>query len=449
MKPLNMRRLLAGSVCAASLLISAQVALANVPDRVEHQSTVTRGANDGQTGHWVDVSERVFRWVPTPPIPDDFRNAYLTNRAYDGITSWYWNWGSGVNEHKGDRDWVMGELVNAFGDFGWKSGQAMYGWNGLQQASAPQTSRTLGQAYRFLKIAELMEQKGISTIPDPLIFSIQSDDGVTWDYSTHNYVNVSASSHLSTLPSISSEFFQGNTTYNQWTSVNRYTITNLTPALARAIARDLYSIASRCGSPIALDLNGDGKISVTGKSTAQRRTLANAFTAAGSVRFDLELMGRKPRYEWLKSGADGFLVNDKDGAVTKAVARGGDVDGRILFGSAGGYENGYYKLAKFFDNGVMLASTGQGPRPDGVLKGKELEGLKIWVDKSQDGKVQSGELLTLDSLGITEIGSSFKYERNADGELLMRSHYVANGKRHVSEDVWFAIDPADRQGGDK
>lgn len=441
--------LLAGSVLAASMLVTPHGVLANVPDRVEHSTRVTAGNSDGKTGHWVDVYESLFRWVAAPPISDEFRKKYLDNHAYDGITDWQWAWGNGVNKYKGDRDWVMSELVSAFGGFGWKAGQAAYGWSGLNAATAPQTSRTLGQAYRFLKIAEEMEKNGIASIPDPLIFSIQADDGVGWDYSSRNYVNVNPKTHMEVLPNIQSEFFQGNTTYNQWTSVRRFTITDLTPQLARQIAEDLYAIATRCGSPIALDLDHDGKISVTGKSSAKERILRNNFVAEGSVRFDLEAVGKKPRYEWLKGGVDAFLVNDRDGRVTRAVAKNGEVDGNILFGSAGGYENGYFKLSKFFDNGAALASSEGGGAPDGALRGKELEGLKLWADRNQDGKVQAAELISLASVGITEIGSAFKYERNADGELLMRSYYVANGKRHLSEDVWFAIDPADQPGGKK
>jgi hypothetical protein len=431
------------------MLVSPQGVLANVADRVEHETRVTAGSKDGKAGHWVDVYESLFRWIPAPPISDEDRRKYIDNHPYDGITDWQWAWGNGVNPYKGDRDWNMSELVAAFGGFGWKSGQAAYGWNGLNAAIAPQTSRNLGQAYRFLKLAEMMEQNGIASIPDPLIFSIQADDGVGWDYSGQNYVNVNPSTHLDVLPNIQSEFFLGNTTYNMWTSVRRFTITDLTPQLARQIAEDLYSIATRCGSPIALDLNRDGILSVTGKSSAKERILRNNFVAEGAVRFDLEAVGRKPRYEWLKGGVDAFLVNDRDGKVSRAVAKDGEVDGSILFGNAGGYENGYFKLAKFFDNGAALASGKGGSAPDGVLKGKELEGLKLWADTNQDGKVQANELKTLASLGITEIGSAFKYERNADGELLMRSHYVANGKRYVTEDVWFAIDPADQPGGKK
>lgn len=448
MKQLHWTRLAAGLIAATTLVLPL-TAIAQVPDRVEKSQSVTRGQSNGKGGYWINVQERTFRWVATPPISEEFKSAYIKNRDYDGITDWQWAWGSGVNKYKGDRDWNMQELLNTFGSFGWKQGQSGYGASGLQQAIAPQTSRSLGQAYRFLQIAKEMEAKGVTALSEPVVFSIQADDGVSWDYSSRNYVNVDPRTNLSILPGIQSEYFAGNQTYNQWTSIRRFTITNLTPQLALQIAKDLYAIASRCGSPVALDLDHDGKISVTGNSSAKLRSFKNAFVSEGSVRFDLEAVGRKPRYEWLKGDSDAFLINDRDGSVTRAIAKDGEVDGRVLFGNAGGYENGYYKLAKFFDHGMMLASAKGGPRPDGTIKGKELDGLALWFDRNHDAKVQAGEMVSLASLGITELGSTFRYERSADGEMLMRSYYVQNGKRHMTEDVWFAIDPADESGAAK
>lgn len=59
-------RLLAGLALALSMLLAPQSAEAQVPDRVEHSTTVTPGKNGNATGHWLDVTEAVFRWVPLP-----------------------------------------------------------------------------------------------------------------------------------------------------------------------------------------------------------------------------------------------------------------------------------------------------------------------------------------------------------------------------------------------
>lgn len=432
-------RYLGGALVAATLLVTPHPAKA-VPDKVDSSTSMTPGSSGGVPGYWVTVKERVFRWIE--PITPEFREAFLKNRAYDGITDWSWAWGSGANQYKGDRDWTFSELRAQFGAFGWKEGDASYGATGLDACQAPQTARNLGQAYRFLKIAQMMTAQGLTSLGDPVVFSIQADDGVSWDYASGDYVNIDPSTNLNVLPNIASEFFQGNTEYNYWTSIKRFTISDLTPQLAMQIARDLYTVAAHCGSPIALDLNGDGQISVTGSSSAKSRGLQNQFVAAGSVMFDLTATGAKRRYEWLKGTDDGFLINDREGLVTRALESTGEVDGRVLFGNAGGYDNGYYKLAKLFDHGVAIASTQLPMKPDGLLKERELDGLKVWVDTNHDAKVQPGEIKTLASLGITAVASKFRYERNRDGELLMRSEYYRQGQKAMTEDVWFAIDPA-------
>jgi len=226
-------------------------------------------------------------------------------------------------------------------------------------------------------------------------------------------------------------------------SRNRITVANLTAAKAYEIALDLYQLASRTASPIAFDLNHDGKIGVTGKSSAKVRDYKNAFVPEGSVVFDLLGQGKTGRYEWLNGDGDGFLVDDRDGKVTRAAQGDGVISGLQLFGNAGGYAHGFHKLAVNFDREVKLASASkQMPKGFGVLKGDELDGLKVWIDSNRDAKVQLAELKTLAQLGISEIGSDFKMVKNKDGELLMQSHYfVQNGQKHLSEDVWFAQDP--------
>lgn len=436
-----MKRLGRIALAISLTVLGASSAYAASNTRVEQDApSISRGTDGGQTGYWVEYNEYTFQNVAAL----EALRPHTQNRDWDGITDWRWDWSQGPGKYHGDRDWNLSELKGAFGSFGWKDGQAMYGASGQNPTLAPQTARSLGQAYRFLKLAEGMESGDITSIPDPVVFSIQADDGVAWDYSSRSYVNVNPASHLQVLPNIQSEFFQGSTTYNQWTSVRRYTISNLTPQLARQIAKDLYSVASRCGSPIALDLDNDGRISVTGRSSAKFRTAASSFTGEGSVLFDLEATGRKARYEWLKGDGDGFLVNDREGQVTRAIAaNGGEVDGSVLFGSAGGYENGYYKLASLFLPDFRVASSAGIPVVSTRLASNSLDGLKVWIDANHDARVQAAELETLESLGITEIDTRMRYFRSAEGDMLMRSTYTRNGKQYMTEDVWFAIDPAD------
>lgn len=182
--------------------------------------------------------------------------------------------------------------------------------------------------------------------------------------------------------------------------------------------------AVRTSSPIMLDLDGDGALSVTGRSTAKDRAAGNDFVEARSVEFDLDGDGLKERIEWM--AGDGMLVDDRDGGASRAAAGDGEIDGRRLFGDEGGrYANGYEKLQALDLDG------------DGRLTGAELDGLKVWVDDG-DAKVREGELKSLRELGITEISTRMQVEQNAAGERLMRSTFVQNGETKATEDVWFA-----------
>ncbi|MBM3267921.1 MAG: hypothetical protein FJZ01_09760 [Candidatus Sericytochromatia bacterium] len=187
-------------------------------------------------------------------------------------------------------------------------------------------------------------------------------------------------------------------------------------------AKQDYSKAQQTGSPVMLDLNGDGKLGTTGVSTAKDR----ADNQVGkTVAFDLDGDGRKEQVEWADGKGDGFLVDDSDGGATRAAAGDGQIDGTRLFGDQGGkFANGYDKLKKFDADG------------DGVLRGQELAGLKMWVDNG-DASVGGGELKSLADLGITEISVGMQTVKNARGEDLMRSTYTQNGQTRTSEDVWF------------
>lgn len=171
-------------------------------------------------------------------------------------------------------------------------------------------------------------------------------------------------------------------------------------------------------SPVALDLNGDGKINVTGSSTAKD----SARTEVGdTVEMDLTGSGVKQQVEWLDGSGDAMLVDNRDG---QAVHQG--VDGNRLFGDQGGvYNNGYEKLAKLDAN------------QDGQLTGAELSGLQAWMDNG-DGKVEDGELADVTALGVSSLSTGMQLVKDANGDDLMRSLATINGKNVMTEDVWFA-----------
>jgi hypothetical protein len=176
-------------------------------------------------------------------------------------------------------------------------------------------------------------------------------------------------------------------------------------------------------SPIMLDLTGDGQLGTTGVSTAKDR-IDNQ--VGKTVKFDVDGDGKLDNTEWMSGNGDGMLVDDRDGGASRAAQGGGRIDGTRLFGDQGGkFAHGYEKLAQHDAN------------QDGKLTGAELEGLKTWVDDG-DAKVEAGELKTLAELGVTELSTGMKLEKNARGEDLMRSSFVQNGQTKVTEDVWFA-----------
>ena len=93
----------------------------------------------------------------------------------------------------------------------------------------------------------------------------------------------------------------------------------------------------------------------------------------------------------MKPGSgDGFLVWDKNGNGliddnTEMMSEF-DVDGNKRF------QNGFEKLAFYFDKDN-----------NGVIEGKELKQLKVWVDIDGDAQTDKGELQPLPKHGITEI----------------------------------------------
>ena len=176
-------------------------------------------------------------------------------------------------------------------------------------------------------------------------------------------------------------------------------------------------------SPIALDLNGDGQINVTGSSTAKD---SDREEIGATVEFDIDGDGDLDTIEWLDGSGDALLVDNRDGNAAS------DMDGARLFGDQGGlYANGFEKLSALDANG------------DGTLNGDELEGLELWVDDG-DAIVEEGEMQTLTQHGITEISVEMNEVVDADGNTLMRSTATTqDGRTILSEDVWFASEIED------
>lgn len=489
MKHPKWTRLAAGLIAATTLVLPFS-ALAQSADRVEKAQTINRGQSNGKNGYWISIQERTFRWVAfdAEQVRTVYREVfgdslvvsqtgleelakkisdgqlttdqlkaklaelkpYLTNVQTNGLFP-YDNAPNTPTYDYHTRPFKLTELESRWGQVlpGQFNGADSEGRRGkvLAEQAAPNndnfyhnTKSILSQAYRFLKIAEAMEAGFLPafTLKSPLTGNFSQYAG-SKSYNVYDGSNPSMQkfAHKS-----------GYTVWNGYSDLFNLSVAGLTTAEAAGLAKALYREAVWTASPIAFDLNNDGRIGVTGKSTAMLRHPKNTYVPAGSLLFDLMAEGRSLRTEWLDDSGDGFLVDDRQGKVTAAARGDGYIDGKLLFGNAGGYANGYAKLAAAWDTPALLADTsGLMPKVgSGTLKGDQLEGLKVWKDGNHDGLVQPPEVFTLASLGISEVSLRHKYVLNDDAEYLMRSQAIRNGKPILSEDVWFALDPAQAPG---
>src|SRR5262249_31066531 len=104
------------------------------------------------------------------------------------------------------------------------------------------------------------------------------------------------------------------------------------------------------------------------------------------VAFDADGTGGKENWTWVSRDA-GWLVLAPPGRgrVTSAL----QLFGWVSFGMS--WDDGYQALGALDDNG------------DGVLTGKELEGLAIWQDLNGNGVCDPGELKALADWGIVAL----------------------------------------------
>jgi hypothetical protein len=106
------------------------------------------------------------------------------------------------------------------------------------------------------------------------------------------------------------------------------------------------------------------------------------------VKFDLDGNGNTEMWPWVKPST-GILVWNEDG-------KDEITSGRQLFGSVTWwlfFNDGYHALDCLDDN------------RDGTLSDTELKGISIWFDTNSNGKSESGEIKSLEELGIISIST--------------------------------------------
>ncbi|HWN99863.1 MAG TPA: hypothetical protein VNS63_11395 [Blastocatellia bacterium] len=119
---------------------------------------------------------------------------------------------------------------------------------------------------------------------------------------------------------------------------------------------------------------------------------------SANVYFDADGTGVKKSWTWITKDA-GWLVYDphSTGRVGSALQMFGSVTFWMF------WENGYEALAALDDDG------------DGMLAGRELQGLAIWQDVNGNGVSEHGEVKALDDWGIVAL--SCRYVVNGSGRI--------------------------------
>ncbi|MGC8814939.1 MAG: hypothetical protein ACP5O4_01880 [bacterium] len=164
-------------------------------------------------------------------------------------------------------------------------------------------------------------------------------------------------------------------------------------------------------SPIVLDINGDGKLDTFNNHYKPIEVEPKDYKNIRFREFDISSFGYNMLVEHIGFN-DGYLVKPKD---TNLTLKTGKIEADEMFGTAGGFEDGFQKLS--------LLDTNK----DGKLTDNELNGLYVFIDKNMNNRVEKGELISVKKLGITEIGVNHnEYE----------SYYIRNGKKYKMWDFW-------------
>jgi len=184
--------------------------------------------------------------------------------------------------------------------------------------------------------------------------------------------------------------------------------------------RSLFTTATKVGSPVILDLDGDG--------------VETTSIADGGTYFDHDGNGFAEQTGW--AGADdGLLVMDRDG--------NGTIDtGKELFGDntllANGTKatNGFQALKELDSNNDNKID----------INDAAYSQLKIWQDADGDGYTSEGELKTLSDAGIASINTGYTnstlVDSNGNEHKQVGTFTRADGTVASATDVWFKMDKA-------
>jgi hypothetical protein len=169
-------------------------------------------------------------------------------------------------------------------------------------------------------------------------------------------------------------------------------------------------------TPIVLDLDGNG---------------IQTLSVQNGVTFDIDNNGTLERTGWVARG-DGLLVRDING--DGMINNGGELFGSGTVLADGSKAADGYAAMRALDSNL-----------DGILDANDAAfgQLAVWADQNGDGITNAGEIVSLNSLGITSLSlSSTASAEVNNGNLigLMGSYTKSDGTTHTMGDVWFQTD---------
>ncbi|WP_338473496.1 calcium-binding protein [Pseudomonas sp. MS646] len=192
-----------------------------------------------------------------------------------------------------------------------------------------------------------------------------------------------------------------------------------------------FGTAEITRSPIILDLDGDG---------------VETLGLSAGIHFDHDGNQFSEASGWVAPD-DGLLVLDRNGNGT--IDAGSELFGNNSMGANGNKAaNGFLSLSALDENG------------DGVfdVRDSAFSQVRVWVDDNSDGVSQSGELYSLESVGVAAINTGYEEPGAVDANGDVSASVIdASGNQHrqvgtflrtdgsigIAEDVWFIADGAD------
>lgn len=183
-----------------------------------------------------------------------------------------------------------------------------------------------------------------------------------------------------------------------------------------------YCLCTGCdvcgGSPILIDVNGDG-FAMT--------------DVTGGVSFDLNGNGTRDPLSWTAPNTDdAWLALDRNG--NGMIENGQELFGDLTPQPAAPLKNGFLALAEF-------NKSQNGGNGDAVIDKNDavFEQLRLWQDRNHNGISESGELQKLQSVGLHAIELEYKMSTQIDSygnEFKYRAKVKDSSKTKVARWAW-------------